>query len=406
MVGEIVSSSQNGIDVTPHFIFHRIIAAPSIESPQGSAGYSVNVGTDPAHTIYLSSTCGYYVASAAAAQSNQTTGFTTVLAADLSDVSTFQGCIIPVIGTENVTASSIWVMDPDLYQGDLWDARLVKMNMHESTLGYSPATVEIAHDQQFSISADQWNFFPEFSVSPALPAGVSIAAGTGEITGSASEAFGPTTFTVTRASVLGFPTQTVAITLSQLPAPSSAPIAYTGPVIEKLTPNPVPRLETLTISGSSFSGVSQVQIGDVDVLQENLEVSATEITLVIPEETALGQNTLKLIGSFGTLSYQNGVEITEALAATTDAGPRFEVREMANGDLKLYAFGIVNQGKIQFMVNGKEMAWVRATSTNHKKLRSVSFAGGMQHYLVRTLKNPGGKTIEIYQNSELMHSHN
>ena len=60
----------------------------------------------------------------------------------------------------------------------------------------------------------------------------------------------------------------------------------------------------------------------------------------------------------------------------------------------MYAKNIVGAGKIQFMVNGKEVAWVRAVDETDAKLRE---ANGF-YYLVRTVRLvPGQKNaLEIY----------
>jgi hypothetical protein len=65
-----------------------------------------------------------------------------------------------------------------------------------------------------------------------------------------------------------------------------------------------------------------------------------------------------------------------------------------SGDsVKVYAKNIVRQGKVQFMVNGKEIAFVRAVDANDPKLR---FANN-SYYLVRTVELGKGKNaIEIF----------
>lgn len=66
--------------------------------------------------------------------------------------------------------------------------------------------------------------------------------------------------------------------------------------------------------------------------------------------------------------------------------------------VKMYAKNIVGAGKIQFMVNGKEVAWVRAVDETDAKLRE---ANGF-YYLVRTVRLvPGQKNaLEIYVDGE------
>ena len=65
-----------------------------------------------------------------------------------------------------------------------------------------------------------------------------------------------------------------------------------------------------------------------------------------------------------------------------------------DGTVKMYAKNIVGAGKVQFMLNGKEIAWVRATSAADSKLRTANGAS----YLVRTVDLVEGQknVLEVY----------
>jgi hypothetical protein len=67
-----------------------------------------------------------------------------------------------------------------------------------------------------------------------------------------------------------------------------------------------------------------------------------------------------------------------------------------DGTVKMYAKNVVGEGKVQFMVNGEEIAWVRATSTADSKLRLAGAEGAA--YLVRTVELVEGQknALEIY----------
>jgi len=56
-------------------------------------------------------------------------------------------------------------------------------------------------------------------------------------------------------------------------------------------------------------------------------------------------------------------------------------KNLNDGTVKMYAKNIVGAGKVQFMLNGEEIAWVRATSAADSKLRNANGAS----YLVRTI---------------------
>ena len=57
-------------------------------------------------------------------------------------------------------------------------------------------------------------------------------------------------------------------------------------------------------------------------------------------------------------------------------------KNLNDGTVKMYAKNIVGAGKVQLMLNGEEIAWVRATSAADSKLRTANGAS----YLVRTVE--------------------
>ena len=69
-----------------------------------------------------------------------------------------------------------------------------------------------------------------------------------------------------------------------------------------------------------------------------------------------------------------------------------------DGTIKVYAKNIVGQGKVQFMVNGEEIAWVRAATSADSKLREANGS----YYLVRTVELVEGQknVVEIYVDGE------
>jgi len=71
-------------------------------------------------------------------------------------------------------------------------------------------------------------------------------------------------------------------------------------------------------------------------------------------------------------------------------------------EVKFYAKNPVGVGKVQFMLNGREIAWVRAIDATDPKLRTVA-SGPMAgvSYLVRTITlQPGKNALEIYVDGE------
>ena len=105
-----------------------------------------------------------------------------------------------------------------------------------------------------------------------------------------------------------------------------------------------------------------------------------------------------------TATFQNNTAATTddvAVTATVVIGTAGNVGALASwtknlndGTVKMYAKNIVGAGKVQFMLNGKEIAWVRATSAADSKLRTANGAS----YLVRTVDLVEGQknVLEIY----------
>jgi hypothetical protein len=388
----------------PAFVLSNMILAPKYGTPTGSDGYQVNVGTPGTKGLPAPSCVFHTEPPTASFEYNQTANLTLMSLLQIRDAATFAGCLDVVDGAENVTDADHWFKSTNIMGGEVWGAQFPRLGLHESTLNYGQSSFEIAPDEAFVILNSGWNFFPEFTISPALPAGVTLESHTGRIVGSANEQFGPTTFTVTRTSLFGHPNQTTSITLSQRVASASASAgAYQGPIIESLSPNPVAQGEEVVIKGSRLEQIDRVTLGSTVVEAADLTKSADELSFIVPLETETGQQSINFSGSFGSLSLQGGISVTAAESFGAQA-LRFEIRELANGDVKLYAFGVVNRGKVQFMVDGQELAWVRASNNLDPKLRSISSPSGVDHYLVRTIRNPGDQSIEFHLNGQLVQS--
>jgi hypothetical protein len=68
-------------------------------------------------------------------------------------------------------------------------------------------------------------------------------------------------------------------------------------------------------------------------------------------------------------------------------------KKLDDSSAKIYAKNIVGAGKVQFFLNGKEIAWVNASSAADSKLRTANGAS----YLVRTVEFAAGKNVlEVY----------
>jgi hypothetical protein len=68
-------------------------------------------------------------------------------------------------------------------------------------------------------------------------------------------------------------------------------------------------------------------------------------------------------------------------------------KKLDDNSAKIYAKNVVGAGKVQFFLNGREIAWVRATSASDAKLLSANGA----NYMVRTVTFAAGKNVlEVY----------
>lgn len=121
-----------------------------------------------------------------------------------------------------------------------------------------------------------------------------------------------------------------------------------------------------------------------------LEVLAKDKTGVLIAETKKFSNSV-LYGS-------TAIAPAKAQPGTESTDMKTWAKRLNTKSAKLYAKNVVGAGKVSFIVNGKEVAWVNAKSLEDKKLRVVEegpMAGNS--YLVRTIKLQKGKnTLEVY----------
>jgi hypothetical protein len=90
-----------------------------------------------------------------------------------------------------------------------------------------------------------------------------------------------------------------------------------------------------------------------------------------------------------SLTLQNGLVVQDLMKVWTQL--------QSDNTVKMYAKNIIGEGKIQFLHNGNEIAWVRATNALNPKLRQANGSS----YLVRTRELVEGKNaFEIYQDGK------
>lgn len=180
------------------------------------------------------------------------------------------------------------------------------------------------------------------------------------------------------------------------PQMSNPAVPYSGPVITAFSNSSPQPGELLSMSGSGLSDVTSLSLDGVQV--EIASVLENKLVIVTPLGLSPGLKDLVLKWPGGTLTVQNALNIS---AAATDSGESASLvkakgwtKKLSDSSAKIYTKDVVGAGKVKFVFNGKEIAWVRATSETNPKLRT---ANGV-HYLVRTVELIKGQKniLEIY----------
>ena len=170
----------------------------------------------------------------------------------------------------------------------------------------------------------------------------------------------------------------------------SAPVSaapYAGPVITEISQRTLSSCNAteVTISGSRLEGATLKVQG---IAAEVTSFSDSSLTVVVPSGlTAQEGVDLVLATDFGTLRYQSAFDIVDDCAVVAGW-----TKKISDTDVKVYAKNVIGGGKVQFFVDGKEIAWINAADDSDSKL---SFASSSA-YFVRTVElSPGKNRFEI-----------
>ena len=163
--------------------------------------------------------------------------------------------------------------------------------------------------------------------------------------------------------------------------------SYSGPLVLVDSQQSVAEGQTVRMTGERLSSVTAVEVQGL-VVEVNLV--GDSLQFVLPAGLTSGRTDLVVISSFGRLTVQGALNIAEGNQS------RFAswTKNLGSGDVKMYAKNIVGAGKVQFMLNGQEIAWVRAESISDPKLREANGS----HYMVRAVELVQGQknVLEIY----------
>jgi hypothetical protein len=166
---------------------------------------------------------------------------------------------------------------------------------------------------------------------------------------------------------------------------------YTGPVVTTPQITGAVAGGKVTIPGANLSGVSRVEINGLDA---TVTVNSDgELEITVPAGLAAGTYDLVIVSDAGRLTVQNAIVISGSATGTSTGEARPSTKRLVDDSVKVWVFDVVDAGKVQIFVNGKEIAWVNATDANDSKL----FNG----YLVRTVELVEGKNvIEVFVDGE------
>jgi hypothetical protein len=98
-------------------------------------------------------------------------------------------------------------------------------------------------------------------------------------------------------------------------------------------------------------------------MSTTLEVAEGEYQLQLVAMASDGE-LIALVLQASVLGFEPIVPVVD----TEPGPPRGWTRAMGDGSLKFYARDIVGAGKLRFMLNGREVAWVRAVDASDPKL--------------------------------------
>jgi hypothetical protein len=147
--------------------------------------------------------------------------------------------------------------------------------------------------------------------------------------------------------------------------------------------------DTANLLGADLSSVIGATIDGLPAVI--VSKSNTSITLRIPE-VSVGSKDLVLSSGSGTLTVQGALRVVAGDLVTTQSN-KASIKRLGNR-VRFFAGEIIGAGKIQFKINGKEVAWVRAVDATDPKLRKTS---SNESYFVRTSSLVRGKNaVEIF----------
>ena len=147
----------------------------------------------------------------------------------------------------------------------------------------------------------------------------------------------------------------------------------------------------VALKGTLLSTVSKMTIAGVEVAFTRK--SDGSLAFVIPSGLKPGTFDVVLTSDYGTLTLQEHLVV---LRTASFAIGKPSTKKTARDSVKVYYFNPEGKGKVQFFVEGKEIAWHKSLGTSSLGAKLTN--GTSSNYLVRTVKLSPTKTkaVEIY----------
>ena len=183
-------------------------------------------------------------------------------------------------------------------------------------------------------------------------------------------------------------------------AEPAAPAPYSGPLLKTYSDRNPSVGDEIDVSGLRLDLVTSLTIDGVTAVMSNQ--SEDSFTIVIPAGLEPGLKDLVITSSAGTLTVQDAITVSaaaeDASESSSGVSAKGWTKKLTDSSAKIYAKDVVGAGKVQIFFNGKEIAWVHATTESDPKLRTANDS----HYLVRTVELVKGQknTLEVYLDGE------
>lgn len=184
---------------------------------------------------------------------------------------------------------------------------------------------------------------------------------------------------------------TVTGTALELTIPQTSVPTYSGPILDN-APQTVTSLGgEVSYRGSNLASVKDLIVDGISMEITNLTDGSLTVQI---KPLAPGNYSIQLQSDTGTVTVQDALIVTIEIQEYVGPGT-FVTKRISDTEIKIYAKDMVSLGKVQFFVNGREIAWVRALDESDPKLRVVVGDGDELYYLVRTVVLDKRLRIEI-----------